>query len=290
MKPADSTRRPTESQHAPRSLRNAPRDVAVLIPAYQPTVALEQLIARLIECGAPAILLVDDGSAVAHRAIFDRLALQPRVHLLRHAENEGKGAALKTGIRYFLDHLSHYKGLVTANAGGQHSAEDVLRVARAMYKSPRLAITGARTFGLTLAPDSIRGVPLRNLVANRIAAAIFRAVTGIPLTDAQTGLRALPTALLAGLLDLPGSRYEYEMSVLLYIARTRHPLAEQPIRTHFDPANGASHFRPVSDSLRVLRALFERNAYAAVQPPPAPPVESPGDHDKTRSARTVRAK
>ena len=183
MKPADSTRRPTESQHAPRSLRNAPRDVAVLIPAYEPTAALEQLIVRLIESGVPAILLVDDGSPAAHRAIFDRLALQPRVHMLRHAENEGKGTALKTGMRYFLDHLSHYKGLVTADAGGQHGAEDVLRVGRALHKSPRLAITGARTFGFTLAPGSIRGVPLRNLLANRLTAAMFRAVTSIPLTD-----------------------------------------------------------------------------------------------------------
>lgn len=290
MKPADSTRLPTEAQYASRPSRSAPRDVAILIPVYQPAPALEQFIARLLDAGVPAILLVDDGSRAEYRAVFERLALQPRVHLLHHGENKGKGAALKTGMRYFLDHLHHYKGLVTANAGGQHAAEDVLRVVRALHKSPRLAITGARTFGLTLAPGSIRGVPLRNLLANRLAAALFRALTSIPLTDAQTGLRALPTALLPGLLDLPGSRYEYEMSVLLYIARTRHPLAEQPIRTLFDPANGRSHFRPVTDSLRVLRALFDRRVYVTRPLATEVPVESGGDFKRSRSGRTVRAK
>jgi glycosyltransferase involved in cell wall biosynthesis len=263
MKPADSTRFAAESQFANRPCRNAPRDVAVLIPAYQPADVLEQLITRLIGYGVPAVLLVDDGTCVAHRAIFDRLALQPRVHLLRHAENQGKGSALKTGIRYFLEHLHHYKGLVTAHGGGQHAAEDVIRVARALNKSPRLAIMGARSFGIALAPLSVRGVPLRKLLGNRLTAALFRSITEIPLTDVLTGLRALPTALLTELLELPGKRYEFEMCMLLHIARTRHPLAEQPIGTYYHPANVKSNFRTVTDSLRVLRALFDERAYAS---------------------------
>jgi glycosyltransferase involved in cell wall biosynthesis len=290
MKPADSSRRSTQPNQAPRPSRYAPRDVAVLIPAYQPTGALEPLIMRLIECGVPAILLVDDGTPAPDRAVFERLAHQPRVHLIHHANNKGKGIALKTGIRYFLDHFQHYKGLVTASAAAEHPVEDILRVARALHKSPRLAITGARSFGLTLGTGSFRGIPLRNLFANRLTAAIFRLVTSIPLTDAQTGLRALPTTLLPDLLEIPGTRYEYEMSMLLYIARSRHPLAEQPIRTHYDPAIATSHFRPIADSLRVLRALLERRTYVARKFDSSFPAESTADLSRTNSTRTVRTK
>jgi dolichol-phosphate mannosyltransferase len=263
-----------------RSQRTAPREVAILIPAYNPGAALELLVARLTYAGVPAILLVDDGSCGACQKLFARLAANPRVHLLRHAQNLGKGAALKTGIRYFLEHLSHYKGVVTADADGQHAAEDVLRVARCLHKSPHLAILGARTFHLL--PDPIPAArasggplraaetaqaaaadwastsapPLRSVLGNRISAALFRALTRVPLADAQTGLRALPTTALAGLLPLPGTRYEFEMSVLLHLVRSGHPIAEQPIHTVYAEENAGSHFRPLVDSARVLFALL----------------------------------
>ena len=292
MKSANTTRLPVEPQPDLRLLRSAPRDVAVLVPAYRPSGALEALIVRLADFGVPAILLVDDGSPAADSEVFERLALHPRVHLLRHAENRGKGIALKTGIRYFLDHLPHYKGLVTAD--GQHTAEDILRLARALHKSPRLAILGARSFLPTrafgAASGSSHAVSLRSRLGNRLTAALFRAVTSIALTDAQTGLRALPATLLPGLLDLPGSRYEYEMSVLLHIARTRHPLAEQPVRTVCGTADSVSHFRPIADSLRVLRALLDRRSYGMQRVERRSDVGSVADHNHSSSARTVRAK
>jgi glycosyltransferase involved in cell wall biosynthesis len=285
MKSANSARFPIEPQPDLRLWRNAPRDVAVLVPAYRPSGALEALIVRLADCGVPAILLVDDGSPDVDRAAFERLALHPRVHLLRHAENRGKGMALKTGIRYFLDYLPHYKGLVTAD--GHHAAEDVLCLARALHKSPRLAILGARSFRTT---PEFGAVPLRSRVGNRLTAALFRVVTSVSLTDVQTGLRALPAALLPGLLDLPGKRYEYEMSVLLHIARTRHPLAEQPVRTVSGAGERVSHFRPITDSVRVLRALLDRRSYGTGRVERRSDVGFVADHNHSSSARTVRAK
>lgn len=267
----------------------APRDVAVLIPAYGPATSLIDLVDRLSDAGVPAILLVDDGSPAGVQPLFELLAANPRVHLLRHAQNQGKGSALKTGIRYFLDHLAHLKGLVTADAGGAHAADDVVRVARALHRSSRLVIVGARNFDLPLYPAPPLDLPpIRSLVGNRAISILFRWVTGIPLADAQSGLRAFPSALLPALLKLPGTRYEYEMSVLLWIAQTHHPLAEQPIRTLFGPENARSSFRPVRDSVRVLRALFAPGLPPDV-PAPAAAQQSQGDQQPSVDPATERA-
>ena len=228
----------------------APQDVAILIPVYQPAAVLEGLVANLLNHDVPAILLVDDGSSPAYREIFDRLAQEPRVHLLRHETNSGKGSALKTGIRYFLRHYAHYAGLVTADADAQHHPEDILRLARTLQRSPHLVILGARKLG------DDRRIPLRSRFGNRLILALFRGVARVALTDAQTGLRAFPSSILPALARLPGRRYDYEMTVLLFVARSRMSLAEQPIRTLYDPGNPTSHFRPVVDSFRVLAALF----------------------------------
>ena len=290
MKPAEPTR-PISTAPDPPSSRPAPRDVAILIPAFRPTDALIDLVDRLSDSGFPAILLVDDGNVPEAQPLFELLAQNPRLHLLRHAQNMGKGAALKTGIAYFLRHLAHYKGLVTTDADGQHSADDVVRIARALYRAPRLAIVGARSFDLPLYPGAHPELPpLFNLIGNRVSSTLFRWITGIPLTDAQSGLRALPAALLPELLQLSGTRYEYEMTVLLHLARTHHPLAEQPIRTLYYAGNAGSNFRPVRDSLRIARALVSRGARVSSTIPLEACAPTPLSEQPSSVTPTARAK
>jgi hypothetical protein len=244
-----------------QSLHPMPPRVAVLIPAYEPTSSLVDLVDRLTEAEAPAIVVVDDCSSSTHQWALEEIALNPAVHVLRHCRSQGKGLALKTGMRYYLDYLSHYTGLVTARAEGQHTGEDIVRVARALHKAPGVAILGARSFDHLRARDSHSGIRRGALLGNRMLVFLFRALTGIPVSDAQTGLRGLPTALLPSLLALPGNRYEYEMAVLLHIARSGHPLAEQPIGMLRGAGNSDSDFRPFADSWRVFRALL--NTYQA---------------------------
>jgi glycosyltransferase involved in cell wall biosynthesis len=270
-------------------LPQAPPRVAVLIAAYEPARSLEHLIEQLTEAGVPAILVVDDGSRPERRRAFARIALNPAVHVLRHTRSEGKGMALKTGMRYFVEHLGHYTGLVTADADGQHSADDVLRVARALYKAPRLAILGARSF-CRLSAESRRAVPQRVLIGNRLMIFLFRAFTGLPLSDAQTGLRGLPTALLPRLLELPGSRYEYEMQVLLHIARSGHPLAEQPIRILPDAGNMDLHFRLLSDTWRLIRTLLAAPQPSSGKPEVSAPAAPPALPARVGSAWTLHTK
>lgn len=289
MKPPRPSRSASDLDLESRLTPAAPRDIAVLIPAFGPADSLIDLVDRLSDAGVPAILLVDDGSPAAAQPLFELLAANPRVHLLRHSQNLGKGSALKTGIRYFLDHLAHYKGLVTADAGGQHAADDVVRVARALHRSSRLVIVGSRNFDLPLYPSPPLDLPpLRSLLGNRVVAALFRWMTGVPLADTQCGLRGMPSSVLPTLLKLPGTRYEFEMSVLLWVAQTHHPLAEQPIRTIYGNGGANSNFRPVRDSARVLRALFAPVLLLDI-PLPAAAQQRPGDHQTSVDAPTVRA-
>lgn len=268
--PVDPNCRSTEKVLETRRADAAPRDVAVLIPAYQPPEALVHLVERLTAAGVPAILVVDDGSSAEFRPLFDSLALHNRVHLLRHGTNQGKGEALKSGMRYFRAHLRHYAGLVTADADGQHHPDDVLRLIHTFHRSPHLAILGARTFLFPFTPEPLAPVPFFSRMVNRVAAAMVRAVTGIPVTDAQSGLRALPASLLSTLIELPGSRYEYEFAVLLHLVTSRQPLAEQPVRTLFHPRNEPSHFRPVADSIRLVHALLHSSRPARLACAPSP--------------------
>lgn len=222
--------------------------VAVLIPAYRPGEDLDNLVNRLAQSEVAAILVVDDGSGPLFTDRFRRLKAVPKVHLLRHAVNLGKGAALKTGINYFLCAFPHLAGVVTADADGQHAGEDVLRVGASLAANPDSMILGTRRFDA--------GVPLRSRVGNTATAALVRLLVGQRLSDTQTGLRGVPTSLLPHLLRIPASGYDFELEVLILAKHLSYPVREESIRTIYLEGNRSSHFNPVFDSMRIYFVLL----------------------------------
>src|SRR5665213_11072 len=117
-------------------------DVAVLVPVREPEPKMVSLIGALSECGFGAIVVVDDGSCPESSAIFDVLKTVPGTHVLVHGVNLGKGRALKTGINYCLTDLPNIQGVVTADADGQHTVADIVRVADATLSGHGRTVLG----------------------------------------------------------------------------------------------------------------------------------------------------
>jgi len=209
---------------------------------------LVALVQELVKAGFGAVIVLDDGSPLACSEVFDAAGRIAGVHRLRHAVNLGKGRALKTGINYFLSELTGFTGLVTADADGQHRPEDIVRVAAALPAAHGRAVLGSRQFS--------RDVPLRSRFGNLLTREIFQLATGAKLGDTQTGLRAFPREMLAELMLLDGERYEYEMTVLVYLCRKGRRPVEVPIETVYIDGNKSSHFDPVRDSMRIYFVLL----------------------------------
>ena len=226
-----------------------PAPQIVVIPAYRPDAALPQLVSEL--AAAPLFLVVvDDGSGPAYEPVFAALR-HPAVTLLRHETNRGKGAALRTAFRWIAEHRPDARGIVTADADGQHAAPDILAVVAALAAEPEALHLGSR-------PLDGPGVPLRSRLGNLPMRWFFRLCTGLRLADTQTGLRGFPASLAPWFAALPGDRYEFELSMLLAAARLGCPIREHPIQALYRPGNAGSHFRPLRDSWRVWKALFRR--------------------------------
>jgi glycosyltransferase involved in cell wall biosynthesis len=218
----------------------------VLLPVYQPGQQLPTLVAQLREA-APGIgvLVIDDGSGPASAPVLDA-ARDLGCTVLRHGANRGKGAALKTGFRHVIK-VRPGHDVVSADADGQHRVADILRVVEQVGASGRMVL-GTRRFEGT--------VPLRSRLGNTVTRLLFRAATGRPIHDTQTGLRGYPATLLPWLDSVPGDRFDYEMNVLLQATRAGHPIDETDIATTYLDDNATSHFGSLSDSVRVYRPLL----------------------------------
>lgn len=222
----------------------------VLIPAFEPGSRLEPVVAGLFAADPDVeVVVVDDGSGPAFTATFDQVAALGAT-VLRHDVNLGKAAALRTGFDHAMS--AHPGGdVVTADADGQHTVRDILRVADALREDAAdgvpMLILGCRAF--------TGNVPLRSRAGNAVARGVFRLAAGWALSDTQTGLRGIPSELLAWVREQPGERFAYEQNVLLRCRRDGVATREVPIETVYLDDNASSHFRPVADSLRVMLPL-----------------------------------
>jgi putative flippase GtrA len=198
-----------------------------------------------------ALVVVNDGSAAASKETFQDIETIAGAHVLRHAVNLGKGAALKSGLNYIACAFSDQAGIVTADADGQHLAEDIFRAADALASHPDELVLGARSFNT--------GVPLRSKAGNLLTRWIMRAATGQKLSDTQTGLRGIPMALVPQLLRLKTTGHDFELDMLLACRHDARQIREVPISTVYIDGNHSSHFDPLLDSMRIY-FLFVRFA------------------------------
>ena len=222
-------------------------DYIVLIPAYKPDMRLVTLVDELAAEQLP-VLIVDDGSTEEQRPVF--AALEERgITVLRHAVNQGKGRAMKTGFNYLMIHHPELKGVVTADCDGQHTPDDIKKVLSALREHPDDMIIGARKF--------TGDVPARSLIGNMVTRGVFWFATGIHITDTQTGLRGFPMNSLPRIMKLSGERYELEMNMLLALKDWDMHATEVPIETIYIDENASSHFSAVRDGMRIFRQIIK---------------------------------
>lgn len=178
-------------------------DKAVIIPALNPDGKLKEIVRRNLEL-ENLVILIDDGSDEAHRQIFWELS--EACIVLRHEENKGKGEAIKTALRYIKEEQRQCGVIGIMDADGQHLPDDMEKLLWKARSHPRALVLGCRT---------IDGkVPWKSRAGNRITRGVFHLLTGVSLSDTQTGLRAFSAEMLDFMLEIQGSRYEYEMGVL----------------------------------------------------------------------------
>ena len=223
-------------------------EVPIVIPAYAPGPALLQLVRCLVQRDVKTIIVVNDGSPPEFAKNFEDIAHFPQVHLLHHAVNLGKGAALKTGMNYALVSFPACCGVVTADADGQHRPDDVVRIAARLGEQPNALIMGVRAF--------TGRVPLRSRIGNDLTRVLMRLMVGQNLADTQTGLRGIPARLIPHLLHVRSTGYEFELDMLMACKHQGVRILQEPVETVYLEDNKSSHFRPLLDSARIYFLLF----------------------------------
>jgi len=207
----------------------------IVVPTYNERENIQPLLDQLLSLPfGLEVLVVDDNSPDGTGdLVAARVALDPRVHLLRRAGKLGLGSAYVAGFRYALEHGAEF--VFEMDADFSHDPQAIGEFLEA-----------ARDADLVLGSRYLHGVtvvhwPLRRLVLSMGANLYTRVVTGLPVRDATGGFkcfrrRAL-SALDLGRVNSDGYAFQIEMTYKVWRLGLR--IKEIPI-TFVDRQAGVS--------------------------------------------------
>jgi glycosyltransferase involved in cell wall biosynthesis len=219
------------------------KTVAIAIPAYDAAYSVGEVVRRSRDV-LPDVLVIDDGS----RDGTADAARNAGAEVHSFSSNRGKGAALNAAFKILFSR--GFTAVVTVDADGQHLPEEI----------PRLfAVEADLVLGTRDHLFAQMGVVRR--FSNRLSSSGISWAAGQALSDVQTGFR-LYTHELIERTGFPESGFEAESAVVVRAVRRGLRVASTPVRLGKADGRGTSHYRPVTDSLRiaagVLRARFQR--------------------------------
>jgi glycosyltransferase involved in cell wall biosynthesis len=212
-----------------------------IIPAYEAAATVGRVVDDLRDTLGVAIVVVDDGSTDATGYV----AGAHGAHVVRHDRNQGKGAAIETGLREAARRGARVA--VTVDADGQHpgaSARSVL----CGSDDPRAMVLGVR--------DLVRaGAPRSNRFGNDVSNFFLSRFAGRRLRDTQCGLRRYPvTEVLA--LGARARGFAFEAEVLLRAVAAGLPVVEVRIPVVYPPpGERTTHFRKVRDPAHIVATV-----------------------------------
>ena len=223
--------------------------VCVVIPSLDPDEKLLQVVQGIESVGFEDVVLVNDGSKAENLHYFEEAAaiMPGKVTILHHEVNKGKGAAIKTALKWYMENRPEGLGVVTVDGDNQHHHDDTKACVLKMLETGNLVL-GVRDF-------SGKDVPTRSKVGNRTASLIFRIFCGMKISDTQTGLRVFPNEIIPLLSEAKGERFEYETNMLLILKPNGIKMTEQKIKTVYIEENKSSHYRAVKDTWRIFKIV-----------------------------------
>lgn len=201
--------------------------VSVVVPVYNERYLVRESLGRVL-AAAPSwegvsgveVLVVEDGSRDGTRELLrEYAAREPRIRLIEHERNMGKGAAVRTGIAEATGDL-----VVFHDADLEYDPRDIGRLVRPFIEDGADVVYGSRF----AAADRRRVLYFRHTLGNRLITFLSNLATDLNLTDVETCYKMFRASLLKSL-PIRSNDFRLEIEVTAKIAKRNCRIFEVPI-------------------------------------------------------------
>lgn len=220
--------------------------VSVIIPVFNEERTVGDVITRtkntLEKLKLPyEVIVVDDGSV--DRSL--EISQAKEANVLRET-HQGKGHAIRSGFKWAKGNI-----IVTLDSDGSHKPEEIPLILQCVMEDKVDFAIGSRFFNTEANKAKI---PRLNRLGNRIFNSLIGLLTGVKISDSQSGFRAIRSAIIKKM-ELNSRGYEVESEMLIKALKMGVRVAEVPI-TFEQRTVGKSRLDPIKDGIRILNSII----------------------------------
>ncbi|MBV6394575.1 MAG: Dodecaprenyl-phosphate galacturonate synthase [Anaerolineales bacterium] len=214
-------------------------NLSVIIPVYNESKSIEEILRRVHATDlANEIVVVDDGSLDGTREILKKLDGKKGVRVILHEKNQGKGAAVRTGLNAARGDV-----LLIQDADLEYDPRDYPLLLKPIQEGLADVVYGSRFLG-----GARRAAMFWHLVANHLLTFMTNILYNTILTDMETGYKVFRRKVVQDM-PLRAKRFDFEPEFTAKALKRRYRIFEVAIT--FNP-------RDYSDGKKIkLRDAFE---------------------------------
>lgn len=194
-------------------------NLSIVIPVYNEAANIGEIIKRVESTKlAKEIIVVDDGSKDGTRDTLQKLTGYEMVRVISHKRNQGKGAAVVTGLRAAQGDV-----LLIQDADLEYDPRDYPTLLRPIEEGLADVVYGSRFLG---APHRV--TMFWHMVANRLLTLMTNILYNTILTDMETGYKVFRREVIEGM-DIRAKHFDFEPEFTAKVLKRNYRIFEVPI-------------------------------------------------------------
>lgn len=205
------------------------KKLSIIIPVFNEEKTIGEILRKVLSVKLPTgiqkeIIVVDDGSIDSSKFKVQSVKCK-EIKLISYEKNEGKGAAIRTGIKN-----SSGDFIIIQDADLEYDPKDYIKLLNPILQKKTKVVFGSRliNYPLKLLGRNKTVLPL-HLIANRFLTGLVNTLYGSSLTDMETCYKLFTKEVLSKI-NLVSNRFEIEPEITIKILKAGYDIFEVPIK------------------------------------------------------------
>lgn len=240
----------TNSHYGNPKMSDRPSKVSIIIPAYNEEATIEEVVRTVrgvsVEGAVFEIVVIDDGSKDRTGEVCR--SLSDLIDIYERQENQGKGAALRAGIRAATGDI-----ILIQDADLEYSPSEYPKLLAPILKGKADVVLGSRFAGA----EAHRVVYFWHMVGNRFLTLLSNIMTDLNLTDMECGYKVFRAEVIKNL-TLTENSFGFEPEVVAKVAKQKLRIYEVGV-SYYGRTYAEGKKIGVKDGFRALYAIAKHN-------------------------------